>query len=48
MVAPALLMTPFAIFFLRQFFLSIPVDVEEAAMIDAPARPGSSSGWPCR
>ena len=34
MVAPALLMTPFAIFFLRQFFLSIPVDVEEAAMID--------------
>ncbi len=27
-------MTPFAIFFLRQFFLSIPVDVEEAAMID--------------
>lgn len=34
MVAPSLLMTPFAIFFLRQFFLSIPVDVEEAAMLD--------------
>lgn len=34
MVAPSLLMTPFAIFFLRQFFLSIPVDVEEAALLD--------------
>lgn len=34
MVAPSLLMTPFALFFLRQFFLNIPKDVEEAAMID--------------
>jgi multiple sugar transport system permease protein len=34
MVAPTLLMTPFAIFFLRQFFLNIPVDVEEAARLD--------------
>jgi len=34
MVAPSLLMTPFAIFFMRQFFLPIPRDVEEAAMID--------------
>ncbi|MFP3466812.1 carbohydrate ABC transporter permease [Leifsonia sp. SIMBA_070] len=34
MVAPSLLMTPFALFFLRQFFLNIPVDVEEAAMLD--------------
>ncbi|KQX05878.1 sugar ABC transporter permease [Leifsonia sp. Root1293] len=34
MVAPSLLMTPFAIFFLRQFFLNIPRDVEEAAMLD--------------
>jgi len=34
MVAPSLLMTPFALFFLRQFFLSIPVDVEEAALLD--------------
>ena len=34
MVAPAILMTPFAVFFLRQFFLSIPRDVEEAARLD--------------
>ncbi|MFD5142464.1 carbohydrate ABC transporter permease [Streptomyces sp. NPDC058401] len=33
-LAPALLMTPFAIFFLRQFFLSVPREVEEAAYLD--------------
>ncbi len=38
MVAPSLLMTPFAIFFLRQFFLNIPVDVEEAALLDGAGR----------
>jgi multiple sugar transport system permease protein len=34
LVAPAMLMTPFAVFFLRQFFLSTPREVEEAALID--------------
>jgi multiple sugar transport system permease protein len=34
LVAPSVLMTPFAVFFLRQFFLSIPRDVEEAAILD--------------
>jgi multiple sugar transport system permease protein len=34
MVAPTVLMTPFAVFFLRQFLLSIPRDVEEAALLD--------------
>ncbi|HWO64979.1 MAG TPA: carbohydrate ABC transporter permease [Umezawaea sp.] len=34
MVAPSVLMTPFAVFFLRQFFLSIPQEVEEAATLD--------------
>ncbi|MGP2439373.1 carbohydrate ABC transporter permease [Streptomyces sp. JW3] len=34
MVAPSVLMTPFAVFFLRQFFLSIPREVEEAAILD--------------
>ncbi len=34
MVAPTVLMTPFAVFFLRQFLLSIPRDVEEAAVLD--------------
>jgi multiple sugar transport system permease protein len=38
MVAPALLMTPFAVFFLRQFFLSIPNEVEEAAVLDGAGR----------
>ncbi|MGI5238477.1 carbohydrate ABC transporter permease [Dactylosporangium sp. CA-139066] len=40
MVAPNLLMTPFAVFFLRQFFLSIPHEVEEAATIDGAGRWG--------
>ena len=34
LVAPYLLMTPFAIFFLRQFFLGINREVEEAAKLD--------------
>jgi multiple sugar transport system permease protein len=33
-VAPTLLMSPFAVFFLRQFFLGINRDLEEAASID--------------
>ncbi|MFJ6572166.1 carbohydrate ABC transporter permease [Streptomyces sp. NPDC091292] len=33
-LAPMLLMTPFAVFFLRQFFLSIPREIEEAAYLD--------------
>ncbi|RME97881.1 MAG: carbohydrate ABC transporter permease, partial [Chloroflexi bacterium] len=34
MVAPYFLMTPFAVFFLRQFFLGINKDLEDAAKID--------------
>lgn len=34
MVAPNLLMTPFAVFFLRQFFISSPKELEEAARLD--------------
>ena len=34
LVLPYLFMTPFAIFFLRQFFLNITREVEEAAMLD--------------
>ena len=34
MILPAFLMTPFAIFFLRQFFLGINREIEEAASID--------------
>lgn len=33
-VAPFLFMTPFAVFFLRQFFLGLSREVEEAAMMD--------------
>lgn len=31
---PSLFMTPFAIFFLRQFFMNVPTEIEEAALID--------------
>ena len=34
MVAPFCLMQGFSVFFLRQFFLSIPHDLEEAALLD--------------
>lgn len=34
LIAPYFLMTPFAVFFLRQFFLGINREVEEAAKID--------------
>jgi multiple sugar transport system permease protein len=37
-VAPFFLMTPFAIFFLRQFFLGISREVEEAAVLDGASR----------
>ncbi|MEZ4670032.1 MAG: carbohydrate ABC transporter permease [Anaerolineae bacterium] len=33
-VAPAFLMSPFAVFFMRQFFLSLNKDLEEAAVLD--------------
>lgn len=38
-VAPTLLMTPFAVFFLRQFFLGVNHEVEEAARIDGAGIP---------
>jgi multiple sugar transport system permease protein len=38
LIAPSVLMTPFAVFFLRQFFLSIPTEVEEAAALDGAGR----------
>jgi len=38
LVAPTLLMSPFSVFFLRQFFLSIPREVEEAALLDGASR----------
>jgi multiple sugar transport system permease protein len=38
-IAPAFLMTPFAVFFLRQFFLSINHELEEAAKLDGASIP---------
>lgn len=35
---PSLFMTPFAIFFLRQFFMNISTEVEEAALIDGASK----------
>ncbi|MGN9782138.1 carbohydrate ABC transporter permease [Nonomuraea sp. ZG12] len=37
-VLPGLLMTPFAVFFLRQFFLGVNSSLEEAARIDGAGR----------
>lgn len=34
MVLPTLLMAPFSVFFLRQFFLGVPKELEEAARLD--------------
>ncbi|MCV2461267.1 carbohydrate ABC transporter permease [Streptomyces sp. ICN988] len=31
---PTMFMTPFAVFFLRQFFMNVPREVEEAALLD--------------
>jgi multiple sugar transport system permease protein len=39
-IAPTFLMTPFAIFFMRQFFLSLSKDLEEAAILDGATRVG--------
>jgi multiple sugar transport system permease protein len=35
---PTMLMTPFAVFFLRQFFLGISREVEEAALVDGSSK----------
>ena len=35
---PNMLMTPFAVFFLRQFFLGIPREVEEAALVEGASK----------
>lgn len=38
---PTMFMTPFAVFFLRQFFLGIPMEIEEAARLDGASRIGT-------
>ncbi|MGO4956893.1 carbohydrate ABC transporter permease [Luteococcus sp. Sow4_B9] len=35
---PGLFMTPFAVFFLRQFFMNIPTELEEAALLDGSSK----------
>lgn len=35
---PGLFMAPFAIFFLRQFFLNVPLEIEEAALVDGASK----------
>lgn len=37
---PSLFMTPFAVFFLRQFFMGVPAELEEAALLDGVSRTG--------
>ena len=39
-IAPYFLMSPFAVFFLRQFFLGINHEIEEAALLDGVSRAG--------
>lgn len=38
LIAPYFLMTPFSVFFLRQFMLGLPVELEEAAILDGAGR----------
>ncbi len=40
MIAPTFLMAPFAVFFLRQFFLTLSRELEEAAILDGCSRFG--------
>ncbi|QPC85163.1 carbohydrate ABC transporter permease [Phototrophicus methaneseepsis] len=40
LVAPFFLMTPYAVFFMRQFFLGLNKDLEEAATLDGATRVG--------
>ena len=37
---PSMLMSPFAVFFLRQFFMNVPVELEEAALLDGASKVG--------
>ncbi len=37
-IVPGMLVNPFAVFLMRQFILSLPVELEEAAMIDGAGR----------
>ncbi|MEZ4629815.1 MAG: carbohydrate ABC transporter permease [Deinococcales bacterium] len=39
-IAPAFLMTPFAVFFMRQFFLNLNTSIEEAAILDGATKIG--------
>jgi len=38
-IAPSFFMAPFAIFFLRQFFMGIPKELDEAARLDGATHP---------
>lgn len=37
---PTMFMTPFAVFFLRQFFMNVPAELEEAALLDGVSKTG--------
>ncbi|MCW4466398.1 carbohydrate ABC transporter permease [Glutamicibacter sp. MNS18] len=37
---PTMFMTPFAVFFFRQFFLNVPKEIEEAALLDGVSKVG--------
>lgn len=37
---PTMFMTPFAVFFLRQFFMNVPAEIEEAALLDGVSKAG--------
>ena len=37
---PTMFMTPFAVFFLRQFFMNVPPEIEEAALLDGVSKVG--------
>ena len=39
-IAPTFLMSPFAVFFMRQFFLGLNTSIEEAAILDGATRTG--------
>ena len=48
LIVPAMIVNPFAVFLMRQFVLSLPKELEEAALVDGAGRWRTSGASSCR